>query len=197
MQLGVLALIMCCWMLGWCLKYCSQRLMAVATSLTISPSSPQCSVSLLLSQILPHLMVTPCPGSPGTPVVGRIMLRPWMAWLWMPAFSLLGVGRSPRHATSCQPPLCRLPHLLAASTNLQQLPHQPGREGITGHSLTGNVGTSSGCTSIRVLGIQRWQGFSGASIPAWYDVNAGSIVSSKHMFCSEKSAAGPRIFGES
>ena len=112
-----------------------------------------------------------------------------MAWLWMPAFSLLGVGQSPRRASSCRPPLCRLPHL-AAGTDLLQLPHQPGREETTGHSFTGNARTSNGCSSIRVPETHTWQGFSGTSMPAWCGVGASSIVSSRGMYCSEILASG-------
>ena len=62
--------------------------------------------SLPLAQTLPapQVVVTPCPGLPGTPTIVRIMLRPLMAQQWMPAFSLLGVGQCPRRAINCQPP---------------------------------------------------------------------------------------------
>ena len=62
--------------MGWCLMHCFQGLMPAATCLTIAPWSPRSGASLLPSQAMSQLVVTPYPGSHGTPAIVKIMLRP-------------------------------------------------------------------------------------------------------------------------
>lgn len=72
--------------------------------------------------------------------------------------SVLSKGQFPLAmlANSFQPPLCRLPHLLAAVSDMlayaAQLLHRQSRGGLIGHALTRDAKTLNGWTKVHNLG---------------------------------------------